>query len=431
MSGKDLSFKLGITSDSLSSRSGLVLFGEYVNRLCLLNYADDLFGLPGSNIGYKSSEYLLPLLLKFHGGGRHLEDIRELKSDKALIDLLEMEHISSSAALGSWLYKHGNNNGQEYLSMINRRVLSTALSSESLEEYTLDIDATEIISGKRTASYSYKKNKGYMPIVGHLAENGMIVGSEFRSGNTSPSTRNYEFMLNCINNMPSGKRISSFRADSASYQSDIVNYCESNDISYAIGGRLDSVTKELISNIPQSQWSSYYNGKFNSDDEIAEIDHIMEETPKAFRLIIKRKLISDDLLGKEYSYHLIISNKKLQTAEEIANWYNQRGETSENQIKELKLGYNLEKLPCNDHNANALYFYIGHLAYNLGVMFKNNILPEEFRKSKISTIRWRLYQIAAKCVKTARGLYCKVQTQHLELFQTIRLKIIKAPPIYI
>ena len=47
---------------------------------------------------------------------------------------------------------------------------------------------------KHDAHYTYKKNKGYMPIVGHLAENGLIIGSDFRSGNISPSSNNYEFM---------------------------------------------------------------------------------------------------------------------------------------------------------------------------------------------------------------------------------------------
>mgnify|MGYP000910508526 FL=1 len=147
------------------------------------------------------------------------------------------------------------------------------------------------------------------------------------------------------------------------------------------------------------------------------------ETTNSFRLIIKRSLLHNDLLGKDYIYHVIISNRKNETAEETLNWYHQRGETSENRIKELKIGFNMEKMPCGQFAANALYFYIGVLSYNLSIMFKTEILPEEFKKKKISSIRWRLYQIPGKIVTTARYLYLKIQIHHLELFQIILSRI--------
>jgi len=50
---------------------------------------------------------------------------------------------------------------------------------------TLDIDATEIIANKADAKWTYKKNKGYMPMVGHIAETGQVVACDFREGNTS------------------------------------------------------------------------------------------------------------------------------------------------------------------------------------------------------------------------------------------------------
>ncbi len=43
-----------------------------------------------------------------------------------------------------------------------------------------------------------------MPIVGHLAENGLIIGDDFREGNISQSTRNLEFMKYCANQIYQG-----------------------------------------------------------------------------------------------------------------------------------------------------------------------------------------------------------------------------------
>jgi hypothetical protein len=41
---------------------------------------------------------------------------------------------------------------------------------------------------------TYKEYTGYMPMVGHLAEDGLIVGDEFRQGNQSPGARNLKFI---------------------------------------------------------------------------------------------------------------------------------------------------------------------------------------------------------------------------------------------
>ena len=92
---------------------------------------------------------------------------------------------------------------------------------------------------KESAKMTYKGYKGYMPIVGHLAENGLVIGDEFREGNESPGGRNLEFLKYCVRQMPAGKRVKALRSDSAAYQAEVINYGEENGIGFAIGGDLD------------------------------------------------------------------------------------------------------------------------------------------------------------------------------------------------
>ena len=40
-----------------------------------------------------------------------------------------------------------------------------------------------------------------MPIVGHLAENGLVIYAEFRQGNVAPAARNLEFIKQCERQM--------------------------------------------------------------------------------------------------------------------------------------------------------------------------------------------------------------------------------------
>jgi hypothetical protein len=88
------------------------------------------------------------------------------------------------------------------------------LSDEGVD-YALDIDATQIVAEKHEAHYTYKGEKGYMPMVGHIAEVGVVIGHEFREGNAAPAAGNLEFLQACERNMPKGKRMVAVRADSA------------------------------------------------------------------------------------------------------------------------------------------------------------------------------------------------------------------------
>jgi hypothetical protein len=140
---------------------------------------------------------------------------------------------------------------------------------------------------------TYKGFPGYMPIVGHLAENGLIVRDEFGESNESPAARNRAFIKYRIRQMPTGKKISALRSDSAAYQVEIINYCEGHGIQFTIGADLYQATVGAIRAIPEKEWNPYQSGY------IAETIHAMERTNTAFRLIIIRKPYQSTLFAHE------------------------------------------------------------------------------------------------------------------------------------
>ena len=256
-------------------------------------------------------------------------------------------------------------------------------------------------------------------MVGHLAENGLILGDDCRSGNAAPAFENLEFIEHCERQMPGDKKIARVRADSASYQAAIINHCEDNDQMFAIGASLDVAVKAAIVAIPDEHWVSY------RDREIAETVHTMNETKKAFRLIVTRKGKQCELLEEDqddsYFYHAIASNAdNTQSAAKVKDWYCQHGETSENRIKELKIGLGMEYLPCDHEKANAIFFRLGVIAYNISLMFKLDVLPDSWQRYQIRTVRWQLFQIAGKVINSGRYVRLKIREAHLALFRNIR-----------
>jgi len=414
-----LPFKLEMTRDLITPHAGLALLGEFAVGLGLLPSVDRSLPTPGSGAGYHPSEYLFPLILMLNGGGRSLEDTRQIRADEGLREILSLKKIPSSDAFGDWLRTMGSTGGLSGLEQVNRRLLKRAMKHDGITGYTLDIDATGIEAEKQTAKMTYKGFPGYMPIVCHLAENALVVGDEFRDGNVAPATRNLAFIKYCIRQMPKGKRITALRSDSAAYQAEIINYCEQQRIRFAIGADLDKAVLGAITTIAEDDWKPYQNGA------LAETVHSMEKTDTAFRLIVIRRPYQSTLFSEQEANlkYTVIATNRTESPEEVVAWYNQRGECSENRIKELKIGFGMERMPCGQLQANAMFFRIGILAYNLFRLFILKTLSPSWHRHQVQTVRWRLYQIAGKIVFHGGQVFLKVRRALCRLFGDIRLRI--------
>ena len=414
-----LPFKVEMTRDTITSHAGLALVGELAVGIGMLEAADRELPKPGSGAGYKASEYIFPLVLMLNGGGRSLEDLRQIREDEGLREVLPLGRIPSADAMGDWLRRMWGSGGLDGLERVEQRLLKRGMKSDGVKGYTLDIDATGIVAEKESAKMTYKGYKGYMPIVGHLAENGLVVGDEFREGNESPGGKNLEFLKHCVKQMPKGKRIRAMRADAAAYQAEVTNYCEGYGIEFAIGADLDKAVLAAIRSIPKGDWRLYENGY------MAETVHCMNKTKKAFRLIVIRRPYQKELFEEadERVKYSVIATNKTESAEGVVAWYHQRGECSENRIKELKIGFGMERMPCGQFEANAIFFRIGVLSYNLYRLFVLKALGTSWHRHQVQTVRWRLYQIAGKIIFHGGQVFLKVRRKFLRLFSDIRLRI--------
>ena len=413
-----LPFKLAATDESLTAHSGLMLFGEYARAMGVDGLIDHELPGPGSTAGYSPSAHVLPLVLMLAGGGRTLEDLRVLRNDEGLRCVLELEDMPSSDATGDWLRRMGvkESGGLAGLERVNRSIFRRLVRNDERTDTTLDIDATQIVAEKREAHYTYKGEKGYMPMVGHVAELGLVAGHEFREGNAAPAAGNLEFLRACERNMPKGKEITAVRADSAAYQAEIFNYCEKTGKVFAIGADQDAAVKAAIAAIPERDWKKFRDG------EIAETVHCMNKTDKAFRLTVMRHPREQDLFEDKspYRYHAIASNRPNEDAAATMEWYCKRGDTSENRIKDLKIGFGMEYMPCGSFHANAVFFAIGALTYNLYLGFRAQALGNGWEHSQVQTVRWRLFQTPGKIVRHGRQMFLKISTAMFDMFAAIR-----------
>lgn len=124
------------------------------------------------------------------GGGRHIEDLREIRDDVALRALMGLGKMPSLSAFGDGLARSAAAGGVEAMGQVNEEKAGMILSRLAEPDLTLDVDTAMIESDKKEAAWTHKNVKGYQPMRGYLAENGVCLVHEFREGNINAMKTN-------------------------------------------------------------------------------------------------------------------------------------------------------------------------------------------------------------------------------------------------
>jgi len=149
-----LPFTREATDEHLTAHGGLALFGEFLHAMNVPQQLNAALPAPGSRIGYHPAQFVEPLLLMLHGGGRTLEDLRQIREDVGLRTLLRFPVRPSADATGDWLRRMGEKTGLAGVAVVNPQQIRRALKRDSITDYTLDLDATQIVAEKQEAHWN-------------------------------------------------------------------------------------------------------------------------------------------------------------------------------------------------------------------------------------------------------------------------------------
>ena len=335
-----------------------------------------------------------------------------------------MKEIPSDSAVGDWLLRMGKGEGIGGMERAHKKVAKKMVQMDKTEGYTLWADPTIIDLGdKAYAHMLYTGQEGDRPMLVGLKELPIFVHHTYREGNAMGGTT--EALKEGFETVESaGKGINHCALDSEFYKGDNINFIRTKGSTFTIVADKDEAVMREIHHISEDEWEPYYDRQgVKTDREIAVTVHAMENT-EAFTLVVMRwkKEQLSLLEAEKYFYHAVATNLGEEAEAVIAIhdqsipdacravWqYNERAQM-ENLIKELKIGIGMEHMPCNEFEANAMYFNIGVLTYNLMVTQKNFVIQEGMERSTIGTLRWKLMQIPAWIVDHGNRIRLKVAT---------------------
>jgi hypothetical protein len=404
--------KLERTDERLTRRTGLILVNRFGDKIHLRSKIDHAFRAPGSNRGFQASEYILALAEMFIDGATCLEDIRLFRDDRAYQELAEIHRYPTSDAIGDWLRRNGGPDGERRLGSVMTDMIQSLTTGGNL---TLDIDTTLIESDKGDAVYTYKGFRGYNPLLGGSTELGLIVGSRFQPGNSSPQSNLASFIDQCCKSLPG--RFTTVRSDSAGYNREVVNYCLDNQLFFSITADHDTAVMNMIHSLPESEWIAGVSADGTpAPYHVAEFVHRFEHyRNESFRLVAKRSERhtneQQDLFDGKFHYWIIATNlpHNQYDTQAIIHFQNGRGEF-EKMIGEIKVHYGLSHMPLRQMDANTLYFSIGLLAFNLVQLLKQHFFGDDWKQRSVKSLRYYWFNLPSRTICHAGYRIVKIAT---------------------
>jgi len=295
------------------------------------------------------------------------------------------------------------------------------------KDITLDFDNTIIYTRKADARMTYTKEFGYNPGVG-LVE-GNVVFVENRNGNTSSQILQEKSLSDAFTLLEEQQiKVSRFRADAAFFKFETLQVVNKYVDKLYVRPRMNEAVARAIAQV--EKWLPLKNGieepeflgeaLFTPFIRTAErLEDPVELTEYRLIVIKQRRLDGQVNLftGEAFCYRCILSSDYEMTAEEIVDFYGQRG-AAEREFDVLKNDFSWNNLPFSKLDQNTVFLLFTAMCKNIYTYLirlfsaKSESLRPTFRIKKFI---FRFICIPAKWVRKARSW-------HLRLFGELCFK---------
>ena len=330
---------------------------------------------------------------------------------------------------------------------------------------TLDMDATLIETHKKEALYCYKKYQAYQPLTTYWAEADQIVHSEFRDGNVPAGHQQLRVLRESLQYLPDGVERVMMRSDTAGYQKELLRYCAEGGserfgvIEFAVGVDVTPEFKASAREVEEDGWHDLYRTEGERDShtgqQYAEVCYVpnwighSKNSPDYRFIAMREPLRNPSLPGMESQLELsvptmqmgeggwykvtgVVTNRGL-PGDELVWWYRQRCGKGEEVHAVLKEDFAGGRLPSGLFGANAAWWAITVLAFNLNSAVKRLVLGREWVSKRLKAVRFGVINLAGRVVRHARGLTIRLGRGHPSyelLVSALRriLALANAPP---
>jgi hypothetical protein len=292
---------------------------------------------------------------------------------------------------------------------------------------TIDQDTTIIESSKREAMPTYLGHDGYNPIVNYWAEEELILADEFRDGNVFAAYDCYSSLRRSVEMLPDSVREVRFRADAAAYNQSFLDKLREGiqvrgrhiRVRYAISADMTRPLRREVEKLAEAQWKPLRKvteeGLTEGRKEWAEVMYVPTtrtdrkgKQPDRYLAIrvrpFQEELFSD---GNRYHYYAVVTNIWEWDGEGLLRWHREKCGTIEKVHDVMKHDLGGGVMPCGKFYANAAWWRLNCITYNIVSIMKRKALPESWWRYRMKALRYWLIGVAGRIIRTNRQVYLR------------------------
>ena len=319
-----------------------------------------------------------------------------------------------------------------------------ASRGERPKQATIDQDATVIESHKEESRWTYLGEPGYQPVINDWAGEDLILSDEFRDGNVPAGMDCLSSFLRAASCLPQSVETIYFRSDSAAYQHKLLDVLREGvelhrkkvPVYFAISADVSEALKGKIASVSEPAWKPLRKlsekGLIEGRKEWAEVEFIpsapsVKKDMKPDRyLAIRVRPAQGDLFGdgNAYHYYAVVTNRWELDGEELLRWQRERCGSVEKVDDVVKNDLAGGVMPCGRFFANAAWWRLNCLCYNVISVMKRKALPKAFWPARMKALRFHLIGVAGKVVSHARSTFLKI-TEGLICYREARSHLLE------
>jgi Transposase DDE domain group 1 len=427
---------------TVTARGGLALVVEAMRALGVSRAIKQQVRIRQRARGRDEVAMIEALVMLLVAGGECLDDLAVLRADQGLCRLLERE-VPSPDAARRFLYEFhdaelierarqqrapeqvayipGENAALRGLAQVNVQLLDRVAAQGRSSNATLDHDATIQESHKRESLAHYNGGRGYQPSVIYWAEQDLVVADEYRDGNVPAGMENLRLIQRGFASLPATVTAYAFRADSACYDEDVLKWLANpqrpdgpqGQIGFTISADMTPELRTKCAAIRECYWV-LVEDRVEESVHAAEVEFTPGDWPKdakPLRYVAVRIRKPQGLLfaaGYDTKYLAVVSNRWELSGAELLRWHWAKAGTIEHVHDVTKNELGAAVPPCGRFGANAAWYRLSLLAYNILSAMKSLVLPAALRAARPKRLRFALFTMAGRLISHAGKLVLQI-----------------------
>jgi hypothetical protein len=276
---------------------------------------------------------------------------------------------------------------------------------------TVDQDATIIESHKQSALPHYEGGRGYQPMVAVWAEADLVLADEFRDGNVPARQAPLTCARLAFEALPEDIRQRYFRGDSACHENELIGWLndparaseKGGRIGFAISAVMSDALALEIARVSEKDWKTFATEGDGTLRQWAEVPFVPSDASEhkdsqplryvGLRLLKPQGVLFAD--GSDRHHHAVVTNLDW-AGERLLKWHREKAGTVEHVHDEVKNALGGGHMPSQLFGANAAWFKLALLSYNVASAIKGLCLGADEKTARLKKYRLLLVHLAGR-----------------------------------